>query len=438
MSSAPGQTERIAIIADDYTGAGDAGVHFARFGRQIELLLDPHALADPSGRAGDVALSSETRFLLPADAASVTSGLVRSCRLAGFDRIFKKIDSTMRGNPGSEIAAVLTATGHAAALICPAMPKTGRTCRDGTIYVDDTPLHLSDIGSDPFHPLTTSSVVDLLRLQTDLPIARLSLADVAAGGAQLQRRLAALLDAGSKLIVADALEDSHLAALAVLVRDNDLLPVGAGGFAEASAALGMPAQNTGSAKSALRMSRPLVAVVGSMAEASRRQADHAARSGRFVVVEIDAEASHEQIDHLCDARLAELSEASPNLLLRVASPPRTGRLRTQEGERVAEKLGHAVVRLCRRTTCRTVVSTGGSTAMAIAHALGIASVRLVDEILPGIVAGTCEGTDTGVEWFVSKAGGFGAETLLTEIDDRCVTGGEDVPKRQRDSLGVRG
>ena len=420
------QTDKIAIIADDYTGAGDAGVHFARFGRKIELLLHRDALSGQSGKQGDVALSSETRFLSPQDAAAVMMDLVEQCRVAGYCRIFKKIDSTMRGNPGSEIAAVLDATGHAGALICPAMPKTGRTCVDGTIFVDGTPLHLSDIGSDPFHPLATSSVTDLLRTQTVMAIGTLGLKDIEAGKSALRNRIASMLEAGVRLIVADAADDRHLAALAEQVSGGDLLPVGAGGLAEAYAATCAP-DDFDSRGLDIRLHRPIVTIVGSMASASREQADHAEKSGRFVTIEIGPETDLAEIDQICDERLALLNAKKPNVLLRVAPMQRGKRMLTLEGERVAEKIGYAAASICRRIFCRTVVSTGGSTSMAVARALGIQSVDLVDEIVPGIVAGACRKSDCGIEWFVSKAGGFGKSDLLTEIDARCV----DAPRTGR-------
>lgn len=413
------QTEKIAIIADDYTGAGDAGVHFARVGRRIELLLHRDALSVQRQGRGDVALSSETRFLPPEEAAAMMTGLVRQCRDAGYLRIFKKINSTMRGNPGSETAAVLEATGHACALICPAMPKTGRTCVDGTIYVDGTPLHLSDIGSDPFHPLTTSSVIDLLRAQTDLPIGALGLGDIEAGAAALKRRINSMREGGVRLIVADAADDAHLTALAEQVSASDLLPVGAGGFAEAYAARCAP-DGPDRKPVDVRLRRPIVAIVGSMTAASRAQADCAEQSGRFVTIEIGSHTGQAEIDRLCADRLACPDPERPNVLLRVTPTKRARRMRAEDGERVAETLGLAAASISRRMSCRTVVSTGGSTSMAVARALGIESIDLVDEILPGIVAGACADSACGIEWFVSKAGGFGKPDLLTEIDARCV------------------
>lgn len=416
------QIDKTAIIADDFTGAGDAGIHFARFGRKIELLLHIDALGRQRRDNIDIALTSETRFMEPAAAAAVVLDMVRLCRDAGYGRIFKKIDSTMRGNPGSEIEAVLQGTSLTAALVCTAMPKTGRTCVDGVIYLDGVPLHRSDIGNDPFHPLACSNVADLLRLQTELPIGFLSLKEIEADEADLRLTILSMLERGVRLIVADAVEERHLTALARQLSAGDLLPVGAGGFAEALARLGAPdGQAVGEGRK-VALQRPIVSVVGSLTEVSRRQAAHADKSGLFQTIDIRPDAPVADIRRACEERLRELGRNQPNILLRVVHADRSEKITREDGERVAEKLGYATASICSLVPCRTIVSTGGSTSMAVAQALGIESVDLIDEILPGIVAGACRRPNGGIEWFISKAGGFGEDNLLTEIDARCVPG----------------
>lgn len=410
--------EKIAIIADDYTGAGDAGIHFARIGRKVELLLHAEALEKRADRDGDVSLTSETRFLEADAAAAVVADIVRRARAAGFTRIFKKIDSTMRGNPGAEIEAALVGTGQRAAIICPAMPKTGRTCRDGIIYLDGVPLHQSDIGRDPFHPLASSAVADLLRQQTSLPVGHLSLADVAGDAAALRSTIVAMVERGTRLLIADAVTDGDLAALAIQLVHGDLLPVGAGGFSEAMA--GLVANGPVDGARRIELHRPLLSVVGSLAEVSRRQAEYAGRSGRFATIAIRTDAAPGDIRTACASGLAAPDRLEPNILLRVVKAEPAEKITKANGEAVAEKLGLAAASICALTACRTIVSTGGSTSMAVAEALGIESVDLVDEILPGVVVGACNGGNGAIEWFISKAGGFGAEGLLTDIDDRCV------------------
>jgi uncharacterized protein YgbK (DUF1537 family) len=50
--------------------------------------------------------------------------------------LFKKIDSTLRGNVGAEIAAASTAFGCDAAVITPAFPAMGRTVEEGYLRVN--------------------------------------------------------------------------------------------------------------------------------------------------------------------------------------------------------------------------------------------------------------------------------------------------------------
>ena len=325
----------------------------------------------------------------------------------------------MRGNPGSEIEAALEGTGAAAALICTAMPKTGRTCLDGAIYLGGMPLQATDIARDPFHPVSTSCVADLLRRQTDLPIGHLTLRDIESDKSTVRDKISAMLDRGVRLIVADAVEDGHLSALAQQLATGDLLPVGAGGFAEAFAAtLACEGHEDGQVPEPA-IHRPIVAVMGSMAEITRRQTDHAVRSGLFRTVEIRPDAQPAEIRQICIARLGQRGRNEPNILLSATKADRPEKMSAEDGERVAKRLGFAAATLCTLVPCRTVISTGGSTSMAVAEALNIELVHLVDEILPGVVVGACGEAGRTIEWFISKAGGFGEENLLTEIDARC-------------------
>lgn len=408
-------SEKFAIIADDYTGAGDSGIHFSRTGRQIDLLLQGEHLGELLRHSSGVSLTTESRFLTPERAASAVAALIRQCQAAGFSQFFKKIDSTLRGNPGSEIESALKVTGRKAALICTAMPMTGRTCVDGSIYLGDLPLHKTEIGDDPFNPVSTSSVADLLGRQTLLPADAVSIQDIEADGETLTANLRSLVGKGIRLIVADAVTDSHLLALARQIDAADFLPVGAGGFARALAETHkLPGQPMGK-KTAIHPQGPILAVIGSLAGISRRQADIACESSSFRPFDIQLEHGREDIEREFSRLLAGMGPGTPNILLRVPDAVRPVRVSKEEAERVAQLLGDAAAVICRHYTCRTVFSTGGSTSMGVARALGIRAVTLVDEIMPGVVLGSCFASNAGVKWFISKAGGFGDKEILKSI-----------------------
>src|SRR4029453_2998255 len=97
---------RIGIIADDLTGAGDTAVQFVRAGWDTELQLRPSAT-----RASVIAVTTDSR----AHNAPVTR-----LRKTGITHLYKKIDSTLRGQVRSEIHATVESwTPHATAIVCP-------------------------------------------------------------------------------------------------------------------------------------------------------------------------------------------------------------------------------------------------------------------------------------------------------------------------------
>ncbi len=426
------QDRKLAIIADDFTGAGDAGVHFSSLGKEIRLLLDfsslhVSSLPDDSLFDGNISINCETRFLAPDKAASVVADVIATCRRRGYDRFYKKIDSTMRGNPGAEIEAALGATGKAAALICTAMPETGRTVRDGRIYLSDIPLHETDIGKDPFHPLASSDIADMLAQQTHLKAARLSLSDIAAGDEALMQTIKAHIAAGCRMLIADATSDGHLFALARAALEADCLPVGAGGFARAMAnSLSLGGGFEPETESP-QLDGPLLAIVGSLARSSQRQADVAATEGGYRTFYLAPNASLDDIAVLC-ATVCETEKTTPDtVLLRIDNTGVAPRISKEEGARIAALVGEAALALCRAYPFKTVFSTGGETAIAVANALGIPAIDLTDELLPGVVLGACTSDRVDVTWFISKAGGFGNDQVLLDIKTHLTSHSQQRP-----------
>ena len=114
------------LIADDLTGACDAAVHFARRGYRTDVRL-----RSDSEEPSVLAISAESRHLSAAELRPLMDRLAHRLPVAQARILFKKIDSTLRGNVGAEIALALTAFGCDAAVITPAFPAMGRTVEGG-------------------------------------------------------------------------------------------------------------------------------------------------------------------------------------------------------------------------------------------------------------------------------------------------------------------
>src|SRR5438128_619063 len=147
--------------------------------------------------------------------------------------VTKKVDSTMRGNVGAEVEALLRALGRRLAVLAPAFPANGRTTVEGVQLVDGVPAHLTAVGRDPAHPMRWPTIAAALAAQSALAVAPIPLATVRAGPAALQGALRALADGGPAIAVADAESDDDLGAIAAAVAalGPDCLPVGSAGLA---------------------------------------------------------------------------------------------------------------------------------------------------------------------------------------------------------------
>ena len=199
------------IIADDLTGACDSAVHFAGAGVRVCVPLDPDAAPND---AQVLAWSTESRNIDPVEAACRVRRLGSRLRAQGPRIVYKKIDSTLRGNTGIEIIAALEAFGCDAAIINPAFPAMGRIVHRGSLYVP---------GDPGFRPVALSEWLRDCGAET--------CAHVDAGS------VAAAIDSGTRFISIDAQCDEHLAALLqeALAIKKRILWVGSAGLASALA-----------------------------------------------------------------------------------------------------------------------------------------------------------------------------------------------------------
>ena len=119
---------RLAIVADDLTGALDASAPFAARGIStvVALGLDDLGPAFASG-ADVVGVSTDSREIPPDAARRVVADCI--ARLPPGLSVFKKIDSRLKGN----IAAELDAIPFRRALVIPAIPAFGRRMRNGRL-----------------------------------------------------------------------------------------------------------------------------------------------------------------------------------------------------------------------------------------------------------------------------------------------------------------
>lgn len=386
----------IAIVADDLTGSGDTAVQFVRAGWPTQLSVGraAQALSDPRARSAEViAVTTHSRALAADEAAAVVHDDVAALRAAGVLRMYKKVDSTLRGSFKAEIEAARRAwRDDAIAVVCPAFPATGRTLKDGVLYVDGRPVTETSAATDPVTPVTQSHVPTLLDANHIAP--------------QPDETAAALAErivrAGSIVVVdAATTDDMDRLASAIALIGERALPVGSGGLAAPLARLWAHADSQG----------PVVVVVTSQHSGAREQADALCGEGaRRWAPSLDDMADEPSWLAYCEGVMAEaLAEASQATWLLLA--PEGTRV-DLDSDVVAMRLGQLAARLVLECRAAGVVATGGDGASAVLNALGAGGIALVDEVTGGMPLGTLTGGPAQGLPVVTKAGGFGAVDVL--------------------------
>ncbi|WP_043930250.1 four-carbon acid sugar kinase family protein [Bacillus sp. EB01] len=199
---------KLAIIADDITGANDSGVQLAQQGLKTSVLFEMDK--DSVQEYEAVVFDTDSRSIDRSEAYQKVKEVAVFLKDAGFNNIFKKLDSTMRGNVGAEIDAVYDVVKPDFMMIAPGYPKNNRTILESTHYLNGVPLGETEISRDPKTPVTQSYLPDLLGEQTKRPVGTITVADLEKGAAFIQKKLDGYLEEQIAYILVDSTSENHL------------------------------------------------------------------------------------------------------------------------------------------------------------------------------------------------------------------------------------
>ena len=413
---------KLAVIADDLSGAGDSGLQFAKRCLRTVVLIDPGAAIDLARDEEPevVVFDTDSRQVPSAEANRRVRDAAWAVRRLGAPIIYKKIDSTLRGNLGAEIATLLDVFPGAGAIVAPSFPAAGRSVVGGRLYVRGVELSASEVALDPIWPMTDSRAAMVVRRQSWLRVGEIPLEVVRGGPDAILASAEEHYGDGRPICVADAETTEDLASIAraIALRSGRLIGVGSAGLAEEyPAALGLVGEG-GSEPGRTRSSvLPALVAVGSVNPVSRRQLAASVEAGAMAV-QLRAE-------RLKGTGDAEVVSASAEAVAAIRSG-RSAAL-SLEGEtvdeledpveaslRLAAALGRAVAAALEGCEVSGLVLTGGDTARAVALALGARGLLVEREVLPGIPQSRLLGGSRPGLAVVTKAGGFGDDGCLAE------------------------
>lgn len=433
--------QRCLIIADDLTGGADTGVHFSQRGLQTLFLSSgKHDGLDLSGYGNCDALvvNTESRGMPPKPAFSAAASVLKTYGKALFPIIYKKIDSSLRGNIGSEIDAVLQGSELPMAFVAPSLPEQNRTLVGGIMMIAGIPIALTEMACDAISPVRESYAPKLIRRQSRHRVAGIDLTRVAAGGGPLKKAVLQARDKGARIVVFDAVRREDLAHIADIALEMDTIPLLAG-----SAGLAR--------ELAVRLSRDREGIFSAPGTAAGT-CNHL-----FVVSGSASAVTHRQL-HKLEAHPRVSSFALPAAFLQNGAPGDrgpAGEFRRQVARALEQ--GHAVLKMSEervfpdncagppiharitgalssiaRAVIRdfaaergvgklALVLTGGQTAISVLNLLGVKGLEIQGEILGGIVKSRVHGGGLEGLEVITKAGAFGEENALEIVLEAACT-----------------
>ncbi len=283
---------RAFLLADDLSGAADCAVAFTRAGLSAVVSLDG---VPPEANVEVIAVDADTRCLEGREAAEVVSRLVHRYARQEDLLFFKKIDSTLRGHVGRELAAALTeyralhpGAPRAVAVCAPAFPALGRTTVGGMQWMHGAPLHETALWR--LHNLTHAADIPNILREAGLTATKVSVDVIRAGHSQLVAYMNQAAP-GTDVLVCDAESESDLQAIAeaALQLNCKTLLVGSAGLAHhLPQTFGMMVSSTNHINTP-QISGPLLFVIGSRSGNSLQQIATLASSSPTFALSVPAE-----------------------------------------------------------------------------------------------------------------------------------------------------
>jgi uncharacterized protein YgbK (DUF1537 family) len=420
---------RFAIIADDLSSATDCGAQVVRSGLSVVVPLGSFSLPRKADKTDVISIDTDTRSLSAERAYERVKKATQQLVTDGWTQFYKSVDSTLRGNLGAEIEAVMNVVQPDCAIIAPAFPKYGRTTIDGVQYLHDRPLHETEFGTDPTAPVKDANIARRLADGSSSKAGQVTLDVVREGSAAIVERVQRLREKGVELVVVDIAEQEDLKRICLPFSQSHLriVWVGSTGLAEfVPLAFGASSAVDASAQKHSVDSRPALALVGSASETTRGQLSFAQTKSGLDILRLDPirmlqddssefekanSTLRNALEHNHDVALVVKSSREE-----IAATQQFGATLNLSAAQVAQQIVNALAKvacqLIHENRISGIVATGGDTANALCNALDAQALEILGEVEAGIPIMRVVGNQSLP--LVTKAGGFGSAAAIQD------------------------
>lgn len=386
------------VIADDLTGANATGVLIRKLNYSSYTVMNTERLELSKLAESDCILyPTDSRAVDPQIAYNRVFNVAKLLKGDNVKVYSKRIDSTLRGNLGSETDALLDALDNqAVAMVVPCFPEAKRILVGGYLLVNTVPLHRTEAATDPKNPVRTSVAQTLYEEQSKYPVESLYINDLMLGKEHLIRKIKEYKQAGIRTIIFDSVtqEDMDLIAEAVVESKVPFISVDPGSFtATITRKLVVPLSKKNEYK--------ILATVGSVNPVAKSQMDELFLAQRVCNIFVKTRELLESEDR----RNAEIKRVIDGILNhcesyeictvigdgimpenRIDFAPYIERYRCSADE-VSNMINSSLAEityqiLTRNPAFRGIYTSGGDITVAVSKKFMTAGIKLLDEVVP--------------------------------------------------------
>ncbi len=404
------------IIADDLTGANDTAVQYKKYGFST-IVKVVHGAKDECGFCKDydiLSINADTRPLSSEKAYEKVYAITKQVSDDSMDCLYKKIDSVLRGNPGSELDAVMDAMSCRLAIVAPSFPETGRLIEDGILSVGERSINVVEVFSKGMKRKVQGIHLDTVRC----------------GAEKLMAHIVLHQTEGKEVFVLDACTDEDLKIIkdaSKLIEGKKVL-CGSAGLAKQLSMDRAAEKQGGAAHPGMEdKNRVVMVVIGSRTNVTALQVERASEYYGVPIIKVETgkiiDGMQQAETDRCAKQLLQETEKGQDLVIvavdslfeEYALVLKNSDEEYGQALNIVEALGNIVKRVYGEISPHSIICSGGDTSFQICKAFDAWGIELMDEIMPGVPVGKMVGGQADSTLIVTKSGGFGAEDVMIRI-----------------------
>ena len=413
--------QKYIVIADDLTGSNATCSLFKKIGLRAASILKLQG--DINYDVDVISYSTASRGLDKEEAYKKVSEAIKILKNKDVLVYNKRIDSTLRGNIGTEINAMLdNLEDDRIAVVIPSYPDSGRIVVNKTMLVNGVLLENSDAGKDPKTPIKTSCVENLVQKDIKYSSTYFTLSDIVQPIEEIAKKIQEAIKK-SRVLIFDAVNNEDIIKIskAIIHSDINIVTVDPGPFT---------LYYSKELQKKNHLEKKILMVIGSVTATTKKQIEYILQEEDIFLVKMKVEDFFEKETCLKEIErvIAYIKKgiASYDLFLVTTSP--IGDEKKADLQKLAENLNTTVEEISKiiaNTLTETVVkilketekfegvySSGGDITIALLEKLKAIGVEIREEVIPLAAYGRLIGGDFPNLKLVSKGGMVGDEKTI--------------------------